>query len=252
MRSKTYTWQCVSKRYIFLGVATAFFLGLGLGLKSRVTINVNSDTDKPHSVPLQDSLKVESNMSIGSILTEPFKNVFSNTVRKYTPPPSPEHVANFIDRFKDLAVSEDDKFGIPASFKLAQAALESAWGRSIGSTKYNAFFGIHKMSNDIKGSECWDGKVWNGDNGSKLCAYETAWKSWRHHSEFLTHRKYYAKLFDCTKLQRSERAKCWCEKIEQTPYCENRKGYGKKIWNIISKYDLIRLDQRKYEYVDNF
>jgi len=58
---------------------------------------------------------------------------------------------NYIDRFKDIAIQEMERVGIPASIKLAQGILESNAGQSYLATKGNNHFGIKCHSN-------WDGK----------------------------------------------------------------------------------------------
>lgn len=55
----------------------------------------------------------------------------------------PAHVKAFIERFKRLAQVVQVIYGIPASVVLAQAALESDWGRGY-LAKYGIYFGQTK------------------------------------------------------------------------------------------------------------
>ena len=57
----------------------------------------------------------------------------------------------YIEKHKLLAISEMERTGIPASIKLAQAILESSWGKSDLAKEANNYFGI-KCGKD------WDGK----------------------------------------------------------------------------------------------
>lgn len=56
--------------------------------------------------------------------------------------------SEFIDKIAPAAVKSMNEYGILASITIAQAILESGWGRSILSSKYNNFFGVkaHRWS----------------------------------------------------------------------------------------------------------
>src|SRR5690606_22442488 len=49
---------------------------------------------------------------------------------------------NYIAQYKDIAISEMNRYGIPASIKLAQAILESGNGNSTLAREANNHFGI--------------------------------------------------------------------------------------------------------------
>ncbi|HLT94885.1 MAG TPA: glucosaminidase domain-containing protein, partial [Membranihabitans sp.] len=53
-----------------------------------------------------------------------------------------EEVIEYIDVYKMIAVEEMQKYGIPASIKMAQAILESNAGMSDLATEANNHFGI--------------------------------------------------------------------------------------------------------------
>lgn len=61
----------------------------------------------------------------------------------------------FIEDIASHAVACQRKTGIPASVTIAQAILESGWGRSLLSVEANNFFGI-------KAGKYWMGKVYSG------------------------------------------------------------------------------------------
>ena len=59
---------------------------------------------------------------------------------------------DYIERFKDIAISEAERAGVPASIKLAQGILESNAGQSTLARKANNHFGI-KCHNDWRGKK---------------------------------------------------------------------------------------------------
>lgn len=69
-------------------------------------------------------------------------------------------VEQYIKRFGKIAIMEAQKFGVPASIKMAQALLESQAGRSSAAVQNNNHFG----------------QPLQGQN------YESAWENWRAHS----------------------------------------------------------------------
>lgn len=96
----------------------------------------------------------------------------------------------YVEKYKDIAISEMNKYGIPASIKLAQALLESGNGNSYLATEANNHFGI-------KCGGVWKGKSINRpDDNINDCfrVYESPEQSFRDHSEFLL-RKRYSDLF---------------------------------------------------------
>ena len=69
-------------------------------------------------------------------------------------------VDEYISMYKDLAVADMKKFGIPASIKLAQGILESGSGNSELARKANNHFGI-------KCHKGWRGKSFRMDDDEK-------------------------------------------------------------------------------------
>ena len=98
-------------------------------------------------------------------------------------------VKEFTDKYKPFAVENEQETGVPYLVTLAQAALESGWGKHAPS--YN-FFGI-------KAGKSWKGKVQLLNtkefvNGKwitikdKFRAYDTPLDSFRDHAELLKKR----------------------------------------------------------------
>lgn len=94
---------------------------------------------------------------------------------------------DFIEKYKDIAIEHQIKYGIPASVTLAQACLESAYGTSGGAKNQNMFFGI-------KANSTWKGEVaqyWDDEAGkSNFRAYPTPEASFADHARLLTTKHY--------------------------------------------------------------
>ena len=103
----------------------------------------------------------------------------------------PSYVADYLNRYSTLAVSEMRRTGIPASITLAQGMLESDYGRSSLARKGNNHFGI-KCHNDWRGD-----KMYKDDNRRDECfrVYPSAEESYRDHSDFLVNGSRYRDLF---------------------------------------------------------
>src|SRR5690606_12674957 len=87
----------------------------------------------------------------------------------------------YIAKYKNLAISEMYRSGIPASITLAQGLLETESGNSPLVLRSNNHFGIKCKSN-------WSGpSVSHDDDERDECfrAYESAEESYRDHSDFL-------------------------------------------------------------------
>src|SRR5665213_3260278 len=88
----------------------------------------------------------------------------------------------YIETYKDLAINEMKRTGIPASVTLAQGLLESGCGNSYLAKVANNHFGIKCKSG-------WAGRsVKVDDDELQECfrAYDKVEDSYRDHSDFLT------------------------------------------------------------------
>ncbi|MGJ1418697.1 glucosaminidase domain-containing protein [Sphingobacterium spiritivorum] len=146
---------------------------------------------------------------------------------------------SYIERYKDVAISEMNKYGIPASIKLAQALLESGSGNSYLAREANNHFGI----------KC--GGVWNGrsvnrpDDNENDCfrVYDNPDQSFKDHSQFLL-RKRYEKLF----LLDKDDYKGWARGLKSAGYATNPR-YAELLIDMIERYELYRYD-RSETYVE--
>lgn len=142
---------------------------------------------------------------------------------------------SYINRFKNIAIAEMNKYGIPASITLSQAILESGTGNSDLAKYANNHFGI-KCTSD------WKGKGYYKDDDKKddcFRVYKNPEESFRDHSEFLK-RKRYAALFELNK----DDYQGWALGLKQAGYATNPK-YAQLLIGIIEKYSLDQYDKKE-------
>lgn len=145
-----------------------------------------------------------------------------HVVAKYTP-------QDYIEKYKDDAIKEMDRAGVPASITLAQGMLESGYGNSELARKANNHFGI-KCHND------WSGPIFRVDDDKKdecFRKYKSVWHSYRDHSNFLKGKRRYAALFE---LKITD-YKGWAKGLRKAGYATNKK-YAKLLIDLIERYDL--------------
>lgn len=141
----------------------------------------------------------------------------------------------YIEKYKEVAIQEMEKFQIPASITLAQGILESSSGNSYLATVANNHFGI-KCHLDWKGR-----KVYRDDDEENECfrAYKNPKESFRDHSLFLKNRSRYALLFE----EELTDYKAWAKGLKKAGYATNPK-YPKLLIGLIEKYNLDQYDKR--------
>lgn len=151
-------------------------------------------------------------------------------------------IYNYIDQFKEIAVAEMERTGVPASIKMAQAILESNAGRSDLAIKANNHFGI-KCASDWKG-RTYMKKDDDRDSRGRLIKscfrnYSSPEESFIAHSDFLMGRSNrYGWLFELDPKD----YKAWAKGLQKSGYATNRK-YSSLLINVIENYELAELDQ---------
>jgi len=138
----------------------------------------------------------------------------------------------FIKRFAKTAVTEMEKYGIPASITLAQGMTESNYAQSRLSKKANNYFGI-------KCHGGWKGKrIYHDDDKKGECfrKYPSAWWSFRDHSKFLQSSRYQS-LYK----YKIKDYKSWAKGLKKAGYATNPK-YASLLIDKIEKYQLWRYD----------
>lgn len=143
----------------------------------------------------------------------------------------------YIEKYKDIAIREMERSGVPASITLAQGIRESSAGNSdLAKDAYN-HFGI-KCAKDWGGEEYykWD------DDADKSCfrVYKTAEESYIDHSDILMRRKHYQPLF---KLDKKD-YKAWAVGLREAGYASDP-DYPKKLISTIEQYQLHQYDDMK-------
>jgi LysM repeat protein len=122
-------------------------------------------------------------------------------------------IDEYVEQFKDIAMNEMRRSGVPASITLAQGILESENGNSELVKKSNNHFGIKCKTN-------WTGESVTHDddaNGECFRAYTNAGDSYRDHSDFLKANQRYASLF---KLDPTDYA-AWAKGLKKAGYATN-------------------------------
>ncbi len=143
-------------------------------------------------------------------------------------------VKAYIRRYKKVAVAEMEKYGIPASVKLAQAIIESNAGSSALSKKTNNHFGIKCFSRTCKKGHCSN----FGDDSHKdfFRNYGSAWESYRSHSEMIANGRYKELL------KYGNDYKKWARGLKELGYA-TAGHYDDTIIEKIEKYHLDELDK---------
>lgn len=140
-----------------------------------------------------------------------------------------EKAYNYIAQYKDIAIVEMQRSGVPASITLAQGILESAYGES----------DLCKQSNNHFGIKCkteWTGdKVYHDDDIRHECfrSYQSAIDSYKDHSDFLRTRAWYDFLF---KLEPTD-FEGWAKGLKKAGYAME-KDYPQKLMKVINDYNL--------------
>lgn len=138
----------------------------------------------------------------------------------------------YIAQYKGIAIEEMNRYGIPASIKLAQALLESGNGNSTLAREANNHFGI-KCTPEWPG-----GKAYKDDDRRNDCfrVYERVEDSFRDHSQFLL-RNRYAALFELNK----DDYRGWARGLKSAGYATNPR-YAELLINLIERYELHQYD----------
>src|SRR5260221_204873 len=140
-----------------------------------------------------------------------------------------EVILNYINTYKELAIQEMQRTGVPAAIKLAQGIHETTAGTSDLVQKSNNHFGI-------KCKDTWTGaSVFHDDDSRGECfrKYPSAIDSYRDHSDFLKSSDRYSFLF---KLEPTD-YKDWAYGLKRAGYATNPR-YPQIIIGLIEDYHL--------------
>jgi hypothetical protein len=158
--------------------------------------------------------------------------------RASRPPVTPVSVsgsaADYINSYKDLAISEMKRTGVPASITLAQGMLESDYGRSTLARVGNNHFGI-KCHTDWAGQT-----IRQHDDKRNECfrKYRRPEDSFYDHSDFLKSGSRYSFLFDLE----ATNYKAWAQGLKRAGYATNP-DYANMVIRKIEENKLFNYDR---------
>lgn len=141
----------------------------------------------------------------------------------------PIEIDAFIKRFAHVAIAEQEKYGIPASITIANGLLLSSANHSILAQDHNNFF---KLSCEPD---------WEGGStrlyGNCYRSYDTAWLSFRDHSNYLAR---------MVRIAQEDLAptkyKAWAIFLDKQGFSEE-KQYKTQVIQLIQDLELFYLDQ---------
>lgn len=172
----------------------------------RTTPSEKSDADIKDYAPIVTTPKPSSNANISEIYIANYSGIAQNNMRTHK---------------------------IPASITLAQGILESGSGKGRLAVEGNNHFGIkcHGWTGD---------KIYHDDDASQECfrKYKHAEQSFEDHSQFLTSRGRYAKLFELD----GDDYEAWAKGLRTAGYATDRK-YPDKLISLIERFQLYKFDQ---------
>ncbi|NJK98956.1 MAG: LysM peptidoglycan-binding domain-containing protein [Bacteroidales bacterium] len=153
-------------------------------------------------------------------------NSFSQKTNRITP-------AEYIKTYKDIAIEEMHRSGIPASITLAQGMLESENGNSSLAKEGKNHFGI--KCHDWTG-----GKIYRDDDEKNECfrKYKSEYESFKDHTDFLKGRSRYSFLFEYS----STDYKNWAQGLKKAGYATNP-SYSQLLIKLIEGNKLYAYDQ---------
>ena len=155
----------------------------------------------------------------------------------------------YIEKYKDIAIREMKRMGVPAAITLAQGLLETESGNSVLVKKSNNHFGI-------KCKSTWTANgVTHDDDAKGECfrQYNTADDSYRDHSNFLRGSDRYAFLFS---LDASD-YKGWAYGLKKAGYAtnpaypqiliKNIEMYNLNQYTLVALSEIPKYDKTKYK-----
>lgn len=140
-----------------------------------------------------------------------------------------DKVQRYISTYKDLAIGEQQRSGIPAAITLAQGILESGAGESELATEAANHFGI-------KCKKTWAGETYNHDDDAPdecFRKYPSAEASYRDHTDYLKTAGRYTPCF----AQSTTDYAAWAFQLKTCGYATSP-TYAQRLIKIIEDYKL--------------
>ncbi|MFJ7755241.1 glycoside hydrolase family 73 protein [Peribacillus muralis] len=154
---------------------------------------------------------------------------------------------SFISNLKGEAIENYKIYGILPSITIAQAILESGWGKSELSRKYNNLFGIKSYNWDGESAHIRTSEFHDEHVQADFRVYETVSDSLRDHSVFLTENPRYERygLFAAKTYMEQAAA------LQEAGYSTKENEAGEKIYSellmeLIRQYQLQLIDSEAH------
>jgi len=141
----------------------------------------------------------------------------------------------YINKYKDIAIKEMNRSGIPASITLAQGILESGDGNSRLAVKGKNHFGIKCHG--------WKGKkIFEDDDAKNECfrRYKSAEESYHDHTQFLMNGPRYSFLFE----YKQRDYKSWARGLKKAGYA-TAPTYAERLIKLIEENELHQYDVKQ-------
>lgn len=148
-----------------------------------------------------------------------------------------DHIYDYIDEYKDLAMQEMELYGVPASITLAQAIYASQAGTNDLVRECHNHFAIMCHTQEWKGETYYRPSDKKQENCYRKYASDA--ESYRDHSLFLSTRSRYVKLFYYPITD----YKSWANGLLEAGFSGNPK-YADTLVSIIEKYFLMHYDRK--------
>jgi len=153
----------------------------------------------------------------------------------------------FIRKVSLAAMESMEQTGTPASVTIAQAILETGWGKSQLSSKYHNYFGIKGRGPagavDMRTNEVYSGRTVRINAHFRV--YNNMAEGFNDHGTMLArmHRygDAYAQCRDCD-LSPKEKANAFAQGLQEAGYATDPK-YAQKLTYLMKRYNLYQYDQ---------
>lgn len=211
-------------------------------VKSIANLFLIKDGEEYKVLPLDDVLKKLEFSSTQVRRTNDYVNDLKNFGLKPSRLNPDGKYMTFINSIKSSSIYNYNKYHILPSITIAQAILESNWGESELSSKYNNLFGI-------KANNAWKGKSVNIETSEyydqvitdKFRVYKTKSESIQDHAKFLSENPRYKEVFN--KPTYTEQA----QELQSAGYSTVSDESGNLIYKnllieIIQQYNLQLID----------
>ena len=138
----------------------------------------------------------------------------------------------YIQNYRQLAISEMETYGVPASILLAQGLIESKAGENAAATLNNNHFSIKCFSKKCRKGHC--SNLEQIGHKAFYRKYSKVEDSWRAHSLLVTTGKY-------RHLTKHSDYQSWANGLQQAGY-HGAKDYAKRLIELVQYYGLQKLD----------